>query len=156
LRAIIGQNALSHVDARLSQLRNTIAGMPRIYINRSDNHVPDARLKYRFRAGSSVSSCGARLESNVKRSPRGHRCGEIAKAFDLSVIAARSSMVSFCHNSVANDEDRSHRGIRAGLTKRFHCLVQRGAHEPFVSFSIHIFETSIIVFALRGNACCPM
>ena len=74
------------------------------------------------------------------------------KAFNLSVIAAGSSMVSSRHDSIADDENRSNRRIRASLAERFLCLVERGAHELFVSFSIHRFETSIVVLARRGNA----
>jgi hypothetical protein len=56
------------------------------------------------------------------------------------MIATRSSMVPFCHDSVADNEDRAHGGIRASLTKRLLCLVERRAHELFVSFYRHRFE----------------
>jgi hypothetical protein len=140
LRAVFGQNALSYTHARVSQLHNTLAGMTRIYINRPDNHVSDSRLKYRVCARSSASFCGAGFQSNVKSRPSGHRRTEIAKALNLSVIAARSSMMSPRHDSVADDERRAHDGIRASLTKRFLCFVDRRAHELFVSSSIHRFE----------------
>jgi hypothetical protein len=115
----------------------------RIYVNRADNHVSDSRLKYRICARSSASFCGARFQGNVKSRPSGHGRGEIAEAFNLSVIAAGSSMVPSCHDSVADDEDCAHRGIRAGPAKRLLCFVERRAHELFASFSIHRFETSI-------------
>jgi hypothetical protein len=53
------------------------------------------------------------------------------------VIASGHSMMAFRHDSVADDEDGAHSGIRASLTKRFLCFVQRRAHELFVSSSIH-------------------
>jgi hypothetical protein len=119
----------------------------RIYVNRADNHVSDARLKYRIRARGGASFCGARFQSNVKRRPSGHGRGKITEAFNLSVIAARSSMMSSCHDLVVDNEDRAHGWIRAGLTKRLLCLVERRTHELFVSSSIHRFETSIVALA---------
>jgi hypothetical protein len=47
----------------------------------------------------------------------------MAEAFNLSVIAARFPMMSFCHDSIADDKNCSDRGIRAGLTERLLCLV---------------------------------
>jgi len=151
LRAVIGQNAVSYSDARVSQLHNPIARVARIYVNRADNHVSDSSLNYRICAASSASFCGAWLKSNIKRSARRHSPGEIAEAFNLSVIAAGPSMVSSRHNPVVDDENRANRGIRASLTKRLLCLLERSAHELFVSSSIHCFETFIIVLARRGN-----
>jgi hypothetical protein len=79
----------------------------------------------------------------------------MAEAFNLSVIAPGSSMVSSRHDSVADNENRANRGVRASLTKRLLCLFERSAHELFVSFSIHRFETSIVVLTRRGNAGSP-
>ena len=65
---------------------------------------------------------------------------EIVEAFNLGVIAAGPAMVSSRHDSVADDQNRSNGGIRASLPERFLCLAERGAHELFVSCSIHCFE----------------
>jgi hypothetical protein len=111
--------------------------MPWIHVNRADNHVSDSSLEYRICARSGASFCGARFQGNVKRCTDGHGCAEIAEAFNLSVIVARSSMMSLCHDSVADDENCAHRGIRAGPAKRSFCFFQRGAHELFVSFGLH-------------------
>jgi hypothetical protein len=64
----------------------------------------------------------------------------MAKAFNLSVIAAGPSMVSSRHDPVADDENRANRRIRASLAKRLLCLLECSAHELFVSFSIHRFD----------------
>ena len=56
-------------------------------------------------AGSSATFCGAWLQRNVKRGPGGHRRSEMAEAFNLSVIAARSPVVSFCDDSIVNDKN---------------------------------------------------
>jgi hypothetical protein len=124
----------------------------RIYVNRADNDVFDSRLKYRICAWSSASFCGARFQRNVKRGPGGQRRAEIAKAFNLSVIAAGSPVMSSRHDSIADDENRSNRGIRASVTERFLCFGKRRAHELFISCSIHRFGKSIVVLARRGNA----
>src|SRR6267143_1036057 len=155
LRALIGQNAVSYFDARTSQLHNPFAGVTRIYIDRAENHVSDSRLEYRVCTRSSASFCGARLESHVQRRASRHTCTEMAKAFNLSVIAAGPSMVSSCHDSVTDDENSANRGVRASLTKRLLCLVECRAHELFVSFSIHRFDRCIVVLARRGNAGSP-
>jgi hypothetical protein len=76
----------------------------------------------------------------------------MAKAFNLSVIAAGPSMMSSRHDPVTDDKNRANRGIRASLTERLLCLVERHPHELFVSCSIHRFETSIVVLTRRGNA----
>ena len=54
-------------------------------------------------------------------------------------------MVSSRHDSVTDDENRANRRIRARLAERLPCLVKRGTHELFVWFSIHRFETSLVV-----------
>src|SRR5207237_2576272 len=112
LRAVIGQNAVSYCDPRISQFHNPFAGVTRIYVNRPNNHVSDSRLKYRICARSSASFCGARFQSNVKRSARRHSPGEIAEAFNFSVIAAGPSMVSSSLAQLAVDATRTNRGIR--------------------------------------------
>jgi hypothetical protein len=155
LRAIIGQNPLSHAHARIPQLHNTVAGVTRIYINRADNHVSDSSLEYGICARTSASPCGTRLQSDIKRGASRHPCAKIAEAFNLGMIAARSSMMALRHDSIVDDEDRANRGIRAGLTKRFLCFVECRAHELFVSFSIHRFDRCIVVLAKRSNAALP-
>src|SRR4029077_6993266 len=126
--------------------------MTRIYVNRADNDVSDSRLKYRICAWESASFCGARFQRNVKRGPGGQWRTEIAKAFNLSVLAADSPMTSSRDDSIANNENRANRGIRASQTERFLCLVECRAHELFVSCSIHRLGKSIVVLARRGNA----
>jgi hypothetical protein len=152
LRALIGQNVVSYSDARISQLHNPFARVARIYINRADNHVFDSRLKYCICARTSASFCGARFQRDVKRGLGGHGRGEVAKAFNLSVIMARFSMMSFCNDSIVNDEDRSNSGIGAGLAEPLPGLVERRAHELFVASGRHRFERSVIVPAYLGNA----
>jgi hypothetical protein len=61
LCTVVGQNALSYSDARVSQLHNAFAGVTRIYVNRADNDVADSRLKYRIGARSGASFCGTRF-----------------------------------------------------------------------------------------------
>jgi len=95
----------------------------RIYVNRADNDVPDSRLKYRICARSSASFCGTRFQRNVKRGPGGQWRTEIAKAFNLSVIAAGCPVMSSRHDSIADNENRANRGIWASLTERLLCLV---------------------------------
>jgi hypothetical protein len=145
LRAVIGQNPFAHSCARISQLHNALAGVSRIYVHRANNYVSDSSLEYRICARSGASFCGARFQSNVERRASRNRSTEIAETFNLGMIAARSSMVPLCHDSVADDEDCAHRGIWARLTERLPRLIERRAHELFVSFSIHRFETSIVV-----------
>ena len=126
--------------------------MTRIYVNRADNDVSDSRLKYSICAWKSASFCGARFQCNVKRRSDGWWRTEIAKAFNLRVLAAGSPMMSSLDDSIADNENRANRGIRASLTKRLVCLFQCSAHELFVSSPIHCFETSIVVLGRRGNA----
>jgi hypothetical protein len=152
LRAIIGQNTLSYADARISQLDNALAGVTWIHVNRANNHVSDSSLENRVCARSSASFCGARFQRNIKRGPGGHPRGEIAEAFNFSVLATRFPMMSLCDDSIVNDQNCANRGIRAGLTERLPRLAERRAHKLFVSSSIHRFETSIVVLARRGNA----
>jgi hypothetical protein len=140
LSALIGQNARSYADARISQLHNALAGVTRIYIDRADNDVSDSSLEYCICTRSSTSFCGARFQRNVKRRPGGYGRGEIAEAFNLSVIATRSPMMSFCDDSIVNDKNCADRGIGARLTERLPRLIERRAHELFVSCSIHRFE----------------
>jgi hypothetical protein len=124
----------------------------RIYVNRANHDVSDSRLEYRICARSSASFCGARFQRNVKRGSGGQWRTKIAKAFNLSVIAAGPAMMSSRHDSIADDQNRANGGIRAGLTERFLCLAKRCAHEPFVSCSIHCFRKSIVVAVGRSNA----
>jgi len=123
LGAVVGQNTLSYAHARVSQLHNTVAAVTRIHVNRADNHISDSSLEYRVYARTSASFCGARLESHVQRRASRRRCTEMADAFNLSVIAARCSMMSFCYDSVVNDQNRSDCWIRARLTQRLLCFV---------------------------------
>jgi hypothetical protein len=140
LCAVIGQNALSYSDAGISQLNDALAGVARIYISCAYNYVSDSSFEYGSCTRSGASFCGARFQRNVKGGPGGQWRTEIAKAFNLRVIAAGSSMMSPRHNSIADDENRSNCGIRASLTERFLCLVKCRAHELFVSCSIHRFR----------------
>ena len=61
----------------------------------------------------------------------------MAEAFNLSMIAARSPVVSFCDDLIVDDENGPDRGIRARLTKRLPRLVECSAHELFVSVGCH-------------------
>src|SRR5438876_5849044 len=106
-RTIIGQNALSHSDARISQLHDASAGVARIYVSRANHYVFDSSLDYRIRARSSAPCRGARLQSNVKRGASRHTRTEIAKALNLSVIASCFPMMAFRHYSIVNDQNRS-------------------------------------------------
>jgi hypothetical protein len=139
--ALFRQDAVPHSDARISQLHNAFAGMPRVYVNRADNNISDASSEYRVCAPAGAPFCGARFESNIQRRASRHACTETAQAFNFSVITACSSMMSFCHDSVADDENCANRGIGASLTERLLCLVEGRAHELFVSCSIHRFDT---------------
>jgi hypothetical protein len=69
----------------------------------------------------------------------------MAEAFHLGMIAARSPMVAFRRDSIADDEDRAHRGIGAGLPQRLFCFGERRAHEFLVLFGRHRFEKCIIL-----------
>jgi hypothetical protein len=140
LRTIIGQNAVSHSDACISQLDNSSAGVARIYVSRANHYVFDSRLGYRFRARSSAPCRGARLQSNVKRGASRHTRTEIAKALNLSVIATRLPMMPFRHYSIADYQNRSHSWIGARPAARLFGLVQRSVHELFVAFRRHCFE----------------
>jgi hypothetical protein len=124
----------------------------RIYVNRANHYVSDSRLKYRICARSSASFCGARLQRNVKRGSGGQWRTKIAKAFNLSVIAAGPAMMSSRHDSIVDDQNRTNGGIRASLPERFLCLAKRRAHELLISCSIHSFRKSIVVPAGRSNA----
>jgi hypothetical protein len=123
-----------------------------IYVNRADDDVSDSRLKYRICAWKSASFCGARFQCNVKRRSDGWWRTEIAKAFNLSVLAAGSPMMSSRDDSIADYENRANRGIRASLAERFLCLVECRVHELFVSCSTHRLGKSIVGLARRGNA----
>jgi hypothetical protein len=145
LRAFIGQNALSHSDASISQLHDAFARVAWIHVSRADNHVSNSSLEYCICARSSASFCGARFQRNVKRGPGGHGRGEIAEAFNLGVIATGLPMMTFSDDSITDDQNRSDGGIGAGVTERLPRLVERSAHELFVSFALHWFEKSIVV-----------
>jgi hypothetical protein len=67
----------------------------------------------------------------------GNRRAKIAETLNLSVIATCSSMISFRHNLIINDKNRSDCGVRASLTERLLCFLECHAHELFVSSSIH-------------------
>jgi hypothetical protein len=121
--AVLGQNALSHIHTRISQLHDAFAGVPRVYINRADNYVFNASADYRICAGSSAPCCRARLQSNEQRGARGHGRTEIAETLNLSVIATRFPMVSFRYYSIVDDQNSSNSWIRARLTERLFCLL---------------------------------
>jgi hypothetical protein len=70
----------------------------------------------------------------------GNRRAKIAETLNLSVIATCSSMMSFRHNLIINDKNRSDYGVRASLTERLLCFLECHAHELFVSSSIHRFN----------------
>jgi hypothetical protein len=123
LRAILCQNALSHIQTGISQLRDASAGVPRVYVNRADNYPSNASADYRICAWSSASRCRTRLQSNIQRSARRHGRTEIAEALNLSVIATRFAMMPFRYYSIVYDQNRSHSRIRARLAKRLSCLV---------------------------------
>jgi hypothetical protein len=84
-------------------LLDTVAGMTRIYVNRADNDVSDSSLQYCLCAWTSTSGCGAGLKSYVQGRASRHTRSEIAKAFNLSVIATRSPVVPFGHDSIFDD-----------------------------------------------------
>src|SRR4029077_21068243 len=117
LRAILWQNALSHIQTGISQLRDASAEVPRVYVNCADNHLSNASADYRICAWSSAPRGRTRLQSNVQRSARRHGPTEIAETLNLSVIATRSPMVPFRYYTVVYDQNRSHSRIRAGLAK---------------------------------------
>jgi hypothetical protein len=122
-RALIGQYAFSHFDARISQLLDAFAGVARIYVSRADHHVFDSSFDYCVCARSSPPCRGARLQSNVQRGAPRHTRTEIAEAFNLSVIATRFPVVPSRYYSIVNDQNCSHSWIGASLAQRFFCLV---------------------------------
>jgi hypothetical protein len=155
LCAVSRQNAFSYVDAGISQLHDALAGVTRIHVDRAYNNISDTSFEYCIGACASASLRGTRFERNVERGTRGNRRCETAEAFNLSVIATGSSMMSLGYDSIVDNEESSDSGVGTSLTERLLCLVERRAHELFVSFSIHLFETSIVVVAHRGNASRP-
>jgi len=102
-RAVLSQNALSHIHTRISQLHDTFAGVPRVYVNRADNYVFNASADYRICAGSSAPCCRARLQSNEQCGARRHGRTEIAETLNLSVIATRFPMMPSGYYSIVYD-----------------------------------------------------
>jgi hypothetical protein len=102
LRAFISQNALSHVHTRISQSQNALSRVTRIYINRTDNDISNTGAEYRICARSSATNRGTRLQGDIQRAPRGHRCTEIAEALYLSVLAPRFPMAPFRYYAVVD------------------------------------------------------
>jgi hypothetical protein len=84
------------VDACISQLHNASSLMPRIYIHCTDYYVLYSRLENRVGAWAGKADSGTRLQSNVKRGRSGHGAAEITEAFDFSMFASCSSVMSFC------------------------------------------------------------
>jgi hypothetical protein len=118
LRAFIGQNALPHLHTGISQLRETVAAVPRVYVDCSDHHASNASLEYRVCARSSAPSRGTRFQRNVERASCRYGRTEIAQTLNFSVIAARLSMMSFRHYSIVNDEHCANCRVRARLAER--------------------------------------
>jgi hypothetical protein len=117
-RALIGQNALPYLHTRISQLRDTFAAVPRVHVNCADNHASNPSLEYRVCARRSTSSCGTRLQRDIKRGSRRHGRAETAEALNLSVIATCFPMMSLRYNSIINDEHCANYRIRARLAER--------------------------------------
>jgi hypothetical protein len=122
-RTLIGQEPFPHCDTCISQLHDALAGVPRIYVSRADDDVSNTSAEYCICARSSAPRGRTRLQGNVQHGPRRHRRTEIAKALDLSVIAARFSMVSFRYYPIVYDQNRSNSRIRACLAERLFRLV---------------------------------
>src|SRR6266487_1219305 len=123
LRAFISQNSFPHSDVRISQLRDAFAGVTRVYVSRSDNHVSNPSAKYCICAWCCAPHGRTRLERNVQRGPRRHGRTEIAETLNLSVIATRFPMASFRYYSIVYDQNRSNSRIRACLPERLFCLL---------------------------------
>jgi hypothetical protein len=117
-RALIGQNALPHLDTRILQLRDTVAAVPRVHVNCADHDASNASLEYRVCAWSSAPGRGTWLQSNVERASCRYGRIEIAQTLNLSVIAARFSMMSFRDYSIVNDEHCANCRVRARLAER--------------------------------------
>jgi hypothetical protein len=138
LRAVFGQNTLSDAKSGLSQPYDAFAGVPRVQVNRADNHTLDSSLQYRICAGGSAPGRGAWLESDIQSCASGNTAAEMAKAFNLSVIAARFSMVPPRYDSIVNDQNRSDCRIGTCPTKGFPGLIECRPHELFISIALHL------------------
>src|SRR5438270_11609028 len=90
--------------------------MTRIYIHGADNNVLYTGPDDRGRAGGRATNRGAGLQSNVKRGASRHVVGEVAKAFDLSVVMACSSTLASFHNPSINHKNRPASRIGSRVT----------------------------------------
>src|SRR4029453_18166758 len=84
-RAVLCQDALSHVDACLAQPPDAPTVMARIHVHRADNYCPDSSLENRIGARSSAPNRGTGLERNVEGCASRHVSAELAQTLDLSV-----------------------------------------------------------------------
>jgi hypothetical protein len=133
-RAFFRQNPLPHLDACVSQLDDTSAGVLRIHICRAYHYVFKSSTDYRIYARASAARCRTWLQSYVKARMRGNRRAEIAQTINLSMCAACFPMMSSCHYAIINHQDGPHRGIGTRAAERFFCFNQGSAHQLFVLF----------------------
>jgi hypothetical protein len=133
VRTVLCQDAVSNSDACIAQPPDTSTVMVRIHVHRADNYCPDSSLENRFGARSSAPNRGTGFERNVEGCASRHFRAEVSETFDLSVFMTRSSVMSFCHNAIVNDQHCADSGIGARLTLCFFGFLQRLAHELFIS-----------------------
>src|SRR5205823_3481886 len=136
-RALFRQNSIPHSDACVSQFDNTSAGVPRIQVCRAYDYVLNPSLDNRIGARRSAPRCRTRLQSYVERRMRGNRRAEIAQTINLAMSAACFPMMSFCHYTIINHENGSHRGVGTCPAERLFGFNQGGAHKLFVSVGRH-------------------
>jgi hypothetical protein len=136
-RALFCQNPIPHSDACVSQFDHASAGVPRIQVCRAYDYISKSSLDYRIGTRRSAPGCGTRLQSHVKRSPRGNRRAEIAQTINLTMSAACFPMMSFCDYAIINHQDGSNGGVGTCPAERLFCFSQSSAHELFVSVGRH-------------------
>ena len=95
------ENACAHRDTRLFQKLYPTAGVPRVYVYRTDDNAPDAGLHDRRGARRRSAFGGARLERHVQRRVLRNYAAGVSDALDLrvgepgsTVVPARDDLVS--------------------------------------------------------------
>jgi hypothetical protein len=119
-------------------------GVPRIHVERADDHVLNAGLDDCGGTRRRSAFGGARLKRHIQRGIFRNCARCVSDALDLCVWEPGSPVITTRDDFVSHDKDRADRRVGASLSDAFARFCQRRAHETFIGAVAHGNETTPI------------
>jgi hypothetical protein len=111
--------------------------VPRIHIERADYNASHTSFDELGCASGGAPARRARLERYVQDRIGRYATSKIPQTRNLSVGRAGATMIAFCDDAFAPDEDRTYSRIRARAPERFPRFAQSCAHETLIVLRSH-------------------